>query len=47
MAKARAADGGALTVAEIPFAQTRAYVQRVMRAQAEYRERYARALGLT
>lgn len=45
VAKARD-EGRALTVADIPFGETRAYVQRVMRAQAEYRAIYARALGL-
>jgi soluble lytic murein transglycosylase len=39
--------GRSLTVAEIPFPQTRAYVERVMRAQAEYRKLYPRQLGLT
>jgi soluble lytic murein transglycosylase len=46
VAKARA-EGGTLTVADIPFPETRAYVRRVMRAQAEYRSTYARQLGLT
>jgi soluble lytic murein transglycosylase len=40
-------EGGKLTVAGIPFPETRAYVERVMRAQAEYRAVYPRALGLT
>jgi soluble lytic murein transglycosylase len=39
--------GHGLTAAEIPFPQTRAYVERVMRAQAEYRKLYPRQLGLT
>jgi soluble lytic murein transglycosylase len=46
VAKAREA-GRKLTVAEIPFPQTRAYVERVMKAQAEYRDVYPHALGLT
>jgi soluble lytic murein transglycosylase len=45
VAKARGA-GTRLTIADIPFPETRAYVQRVMRAQAEYRAVYAHALGL-
>ncbi len=45
---ARARDKGrALTVAEIPFPETQAYVQRVLRAQAEYRAVYPHQLGLT
>ena len=42
-AKAR---GGHLTVAEIPFPETRAYVERVLAAQQDYRSTYARALGI-
>jgi soluble lytic murein transglycosylase len=34
------------TLAEIPFAETRAYVQRVLAAREDYRETYARELGL-
>ncbi|HEY8303598.1 MAG TPA: lytic transglycosylase domain-containing protein [Solirubrobacteraceae bacterium] len=45
VASARA-HGGELTVAEIPFAETRAYVQRVLRAQREYRGAYPQALGI-
>jgi soluble lytic murein transglycosylase len=45
-AKAREA-GRQLTTADIPFPETRAYVRRVLRAQAEYRSVYARQLGLT
>ncbi|MGH2904810.1 MAG: lytic transglycosylase domain-containing protein [Solirubrobacteraceae bacterium] len=45
VAKARA-EGGQLTVATIPFPETRAYVQRVLEAQQEYRATYARQLGL-
>ncbi len=44
--KARS-EGGKLTVAGIPFPETRAYVERVMRARSEYRIVYPRALGLT
>jgi soluble lytic murein transglycosylase len=40
------AEGGKLTVAEIPFPETREYVQRVLSAQREYRATYGRALGL-
>jgi soluble lytic murein transglycosylase len=40
-------EGRRLTVAEIPFPETRAYVRRVMRAQSEYRTRYPHELGLT
>jgi soluble lytic murein transglycosylase len=46
VAKAREA-GRTLTVADIPFPETRAYVERVLRAQAEYRSVYPHALGLT
>jgi len=41
------ASGRRLTVAEIPFPETREYVQRVLSAQAAYRETYPRQLGLT
>ena len=40
------AEGGQLTVAAIPFPETRAYVQRVLEAQQDYRATYARQLGL-
>jgi soluble lytic murein transglycosylase len=40
------ATGKHLEVAEIPFAQTREYVRRVLSAQAAYRETYPRQLGL-
>jgi soluble lytic murein transglycosylase len=40
------ASGKHLAVAEIPFAQTREYVRRVLSAQAAYRETYPRQLGL-
>jgi soluble lytic murein transglycosylase len=46
VAKARA-EGRALTTADIPFPETRAYVMRVLRAQSEYRAVYGRQLGLT
>ncbi len=45
VAEARAA-GGQLTIAEIPFAQTRAYVERVLAAQRDYRATYPKQLGL-
>lgn len=45
VAKARE-EGKTLSVAEIPFPQTQAYVQKVMRAQVEYRAVYPRQLGL-
>jgi peptidoglycan lytic transglycosylase len=38
--------GEGLTVAAIPFSETRAYVQRVEDAKAEYRRSYPRELGL-
>jgi soluble lytic murein transglycosylase len=41
------AEGRALNVADIPFAETRAYVRRVMRAQREYRSAYPNQLGIT
>jgi peptidoglycan lytic transglycosylase len=40
-------DGGSLTVGDIPFPETQAYVQRVLQAQREYRATYPRALGLS
>jgi soluble lytic murein transglycosylase len=45
VARARAA-GGELTVADIPFPETRAYVQRVLGAEQEYRSTYPHELGL-
>jgi soluble lytic murein transglycosylase len=39
-------NGGHLTVAAIPFSETRAYVERVLSAQQGYRETYASQLGL-
>jgi soluble lytic murein transglycosylase len=45
VAKARG-EGGKLTVADIPFGETRAYVERVIRAQAQYHVAYPQALGL-
>jgi soluble lytic murein transglycosylase len=46
VAKARS-EGGDLTVSAIPFPETKAYVERVLRAQREYRAIYPHALGLT
>jgi soluble lytic murein transglycosylase len=40
------AGGRQLTVATIPFPQTREYVRRVLSAQAAYRTGYARELGI-
>jgi soluble lytic murein transglycosylase len=40
------ARGGDLTVAAIPFPETREYVRRVLGAQRDYRATYARQLGL-
>ena len=45
VAEANAA-GRQLTVAAIPFPETRAYVERVLGAQHEYRAKYPRQLGL-
>lgn len=45
VARARA-EGKSLSAGEIPFGETRAYVQRVMRAQREYRALYGRQLGI-
>ena len=39
------AKGHQLTVQEIPFPQTRAYVQKVMNAQRDYRDTYSQQLG--
>src|SRR3954453_4293000 len=41
----RAGGGGALDVNETPFAETRAYVTKVLGARADSRGRYARDLG--
>ncbi len=41
------AAGRKLTVAAIPFPETRAYVERVLEAQREYRATYPRELGLS
>jgi soluble lytic murein transglycosylase len=43
--RARSSDQ-AFTLAQIPFAETREYVQRVVDARAQYREKYDRELGL-
>jgi soluble lytic murein transglycosylase len=40
------ADGHRLGISEIPFPETREYVQRVLAAQREYRDTYAGELGL-
>jgi soluble lytic murein transglycosylase len=40
------ASGRQLTVEAIPFPETRAYVERVLGAQHEYRAKYPRQLGL-
>ena len=40
------ADGHTLTLGAIPFGEPRAYVQRVLRAQRDYRAAYAHELGL-
>lgn len=45
LAKARS-EGRTLTVADIPFPETRAYVERVLRAQRQYRAAYPHQLGL-
>jgi soluble lytic murein transglycosylase len=37
--------GSELRVEEIPFPETRAYVEEVLEKQAEYRQKYARELG--
>lgn len=46
VAKARE-EGHSLSVSDIPFPETKAYVERVLRAQREYRATYPHALGLT
>ena len=40
-------EGKSLTVDEIPFGETRAYVQKVLQAQREYRSLYGRQLGIS
>jgi soluble lytic murein transglycosylase len=45
VAKARE-EGRALTIADIPYPETRAYVERVLAAQSAYRSAYSRELGL-
>jgi len=37
--------GSGLSVGDIPFAETRAYVEKVLTAKAEYRARYNKELG--
>jgi soluble lytic murein transglycosylase len=44
LADARAR-GRTFSLADIPFPQTRAYVEQVLQAQQEYRQKYARELG--
>ncbi len=39
--------GGRLTIGDIPFPETQAYVQRVLQAQHEYRATYPHQLGLS
>lgn len=39
------ADGHRFGLADIPFSQTREYVQKVLQARSEYRHKYARQLG--
>ena len=39
------AHGGRLSIDEIPFPETRAYVRRVLSARADYRHKYAGQLG--
>jgi soluble lytic murein transglycosylase len=46
VARAQSA-GRQLSVSEIPFPQTRAYVQRVLGAERAYRDTYSRALGIS
>lgn len=46
VAKARE-EGHDLSVSDIHFPETKAYVERVLRAQREYRATYPHALGLT
>jgi soluble lytic murein transglycosylase len=41
------AEGEPLSAQTIPFPETRAYVERVLNAQADYRSKYARELGLS
>ena len=44
-AAAARADGHALTIAGIPFPETRAYVRKVLSKQKAYRSTYANELG--
>jgi soluble lytic murein transglycosylase len=44
--EAARAEGRQLQVADIPFAETREYVRRVLAAQQEYRALYSQQLGL-
>jgi soluble lytic murein transglycosylase len=45
-AAAAHADGHALRIRDIPFPETRDYVQRVLQARTEYRKTYASQLGI-
>ena len=38
--------GGSMSVDDLPFPETRAYVDKVLKARAEYRRTYPRELGL-
>jgi soluble lytic murein transglycosylase len=38
--------GGTIAVGELPFAETRSYVERVLDARRDYRSKYSRELGL-
>jgi soluble lytic murein transglycosylase len=44
LARARQA-GQSLTISEIPFPQTQAYVEKVLQAQQQYRQTYPSELG--
>jgi soluble lytic murein transglycosylase len=44
LAEARA-EGHGFAIGDIPFSETRAYVERVMQAQRDYRHTYAKQLG--
>jgi soluble lytic murein transglycosylase len=44
LAEARS-EGHRFTIGDIPFSETRAYVQRVLQAQRDYRHTYAKQLG--
>ena len=46
LARAQTSERRSLTAQQIPFAETRGYVQQVLDARARYRSRYAAELGL-